>query len=260
MLRKILVFLTFACSFNVVANDEIYGVNFELEIGKAYTFLAKEEKASAALIARKLIKQFPLKADPYLILGIVHLEANLHDLALSFLSKAEEYRQDLLYQEEAITIFKLKAEIYRIKNDLQLRIKYLNEIGNFASSREGAIYREGAAEAFFELGEINYRLGRWGNALDFFLKALKNDYPSPVLPYLYLAHYYSQFSQAEIDLHFRDYLPNNYQITPQKNDSFLFYYKIYRNLLAKQGNEFLRNEDYKIMHEGVRQYFMSLRN
>ena len=243
---------------HLLPNEEIYGVNFELEVARSYTFLAKQENDQAALIARKLSKKFPLKAEPYVILATIHVEAGLYDLALVFLNKAERYSQNLLYTEEVLTIFELKAKIYRIKNELPLQMKYLNEIGAFAGDKEGTIYQRKAAEAFFELGEINYKLEKWGDSLDFFLKAIKNDYPNPLLPYLYLTHYYSQFSQGEINLHFQDYLPKSYQVIPQKENSFLFYYRAYRQLLAEQGNKFLTDESYRVMHEQIKGYFMNL--
>ena len=257
MSKKFFVVAVLISFFHLLPNKEIYAVNFELEIARSYTFLDKQENDQAALIARKLSKKFPLMAEPYVILATIHIEAGLYDLALVFLNKAEDYSQNLLYTEEALTILELKAKIYRIKNELQLQMKYLNEIGTFSADKEGIIYQKKAAEAFFELGEINYKLEKWGNALDFFLKAIKNDYPNPLLPYLYLTHYYSEFSQGEINLHFQDYLPKSYQVIPQKENSFLFYYKAYRQLLAEQNNEFLMDENYRLMHENIKEYFLN---
>ncbi len=257
-MQKVIFVFILKIFFLFSYNSEVQPTNFELAVASAYTALSAKDYVKAGRIAKELTKEFPLKPDPWVVLGLLHYEDNLPDLAMKFLTKAEQYQDDLLYFEDRIKIFELKAAIHQKINEFNLEINDLKKITDLTSGRKGKFYQEKASAAFYRLGIIHYQIEKWPEALDFFLQALEANYRVPLIPYLFITHYYARFSQQEINLQFSNYFPKNYQVIPEKRNSFIFYYRIYRNLFAENNNAFLSDPTYKKMHEEIQNFYFSL--
>ncbi len=239
-------------------NNELNPINYELEISKAQTSLEQGKYSEAGLIAKRLMKLFPLRPDAFYVYGLLHQRAGLDDMALRFFSKAASLSHPMVFAIDRVNLEIKKTEIYQKKRDMGNIEKQLNKIIDLTQAKEGDFYSRVRAQAYFRLGEINYKKRNWAFAIEQFLNAIKNNYDELIVPYLYLANYYADFPEREIRVHFEKYLPAAYNVIPEKQNSFIFYYRVYRQLYRKNSLDFLKNSFYKSMHERVQNYFYSI--
>ncbi|BBM88706.1 hypothetical protein COTS27_00391 [Spirochaetota bacterium] len=203
-----------------------------LAVAEAYQALATERVNKSAQICFELLRN-PANTfnDPYYILGTIHLNSNLHSLAITYYNQGLTQPGTFLIRENAFLTYYYLSEAYYKNNQPKEQIASLETLLKTDLTSQGMFYENMFSKAHFLLALAYWGFEQQAKSLYHLNAMLQNNYKTTIA-HLLLAYYYAQTPQSQITLDHKATLPAKYNLTtndPDKKQLFNFYYNHFTN-------------------------------